>query len=149
MYGDCKLFLSEDGLEVVRVDCGRASILLFRIDVSLSSESIKFGAKMTRMEPDDKVELRKVLRPLCLPLGQYLGSRKILNIFIIHNNVNGIGWTFQIVSLNLESFKDGKQFLVVCIVIQLCHSKSMGVKSNWINFIIFINNKENCSKTIV
>ena len=148
-YKGCKLFLSEDGLEVVRVDCGIASILLFRIDVSLSSESIKFGAKMTRMEPDDKVELRKVLRPLCLPLGQYLGSRKILNIFIIHNNVNGIGWTFQIVSLNLESFKDGKQFLVVCIVIQLCHSKSMGVKSNWINFIIFINNKENCSKTIV
>jgi len=39
-YKDCKLFLSEDGLEVVRVDCGIASILLFRINVPLSSESI-------------------------------------------------------------------------------------------------------------
>jgi len=39
-YKDCKLFLSEDGLEVVRVDCGVASIFLFRIDVPSSSKSI-------------------------------------------------------------------------------------------------------------
>jgi len=32
-YGGCKLFLSEDGLEVVRVDCGVASIPPFRIDI--------------------------------------------------------------------------------------------------------------------
>jgi len=68
------LFLSEDRLEVVRVDCCVASISLFRIYVPLSSESIQFGAKMTRMKPDDKVELRKVFRPLCLPLDQHLGS---------------------------------------------------------------------------
>ena len=55
------MFLSEDGLEVVRVDCGIASIPLFRIDVPSSSESIQFSAKMTRAEPDDKVELEKVL----------------------------------------------------------------------------------------
>ena len=40
LYGGCKLFLSEDGLEVVRVDCGIASIPPFRIDILLSSESI-------------------------------------------------------------------------------------------------------------
>ena len=61
LYGDCKLFLSDDRFEVVRVDCGIASILFFRIDIPPSSESIQFGAKMTRMEPDDKVELRKIL----------------------------------------------------------------------------------------
>ena len=55
------MLLSEDGLEVVRVDCGIASIPPFRIDVPLSSESIQFCAKMTRAEPDDKVELREVL----------------------------------------------------------------------------------------
>ena len=117
LYGGCKLFLSEDGLEVVRVDYSIASIPPFRIDILLSSESIWFSAKMTRAEPDDKVELGEVLRPLCLPLGQYLGSRKILKILMIYNNVNGIGWTFQIVSPNLESFKDGKQFLVIYIVV--------------------------------
>ena len=117
LYGGCKLFLSEDGLEVVRVDYSIASIPPFRIDILLSSESIWFSAEMTRAEPDDKVELGEVLRPLCLPLGQYLGSRKILKVLMIYNNVNGIGWTFQIVSPNLESFKDGKQFLVIYIVV--------------------------------
>ena len=102
------MFLSEDWFEVVRVDCGIASILLFRIDVLLSSKSIQFGAKTTRMEPDDKIELRKLLRPLCLLLGQYLSSGKVLKVFMISNNINRIGWTLQVVSLNFESFKNSK-----------------------------------------
>jgi len=69
LYGGCKLFLSEDRFEVVRVDCSVASIYLFRIDVLSSSESIQFSAKMTRMEPDDKVELGEVLGPLHLSSG--------------------------------------------------------------------------------
>ena len=59
---------------------------------------------------------------------------------MIHNNVDGIGQIFQIVSLNFESFEDGKQFLVMCFIIQLHCSKSVGVKSSQMNFIIFINN---------
>ena len=139
-YRDCKLFLSKDRLEVVRVDCGIASIPLFRIDVPLSSESIQFSAQITRVKPDNKIELGEVLRLPCLPPGQYLGSRKILKVLMICNNVNGIGWTFQIMLPNLKSFKDGKQFLVMCVIIQLHHSESTRVKSNWMNFIIIINN---------
>ena len=86
--------LGEDWFEVVRVDCGIASIPPFKIDIPLSSESIQFGTKMTRMEPNDKVELREVLGPLHLPLDQHLDSRKILKDFIIHNNINGIGQIF-------------------------------------------------------
>ena len=92
----------------MRVDCGIASIPPFRIDVPSSSESIRFCAETTRTEPDDKIELGKVLRPLRLPLGQYLGSRKILKVLMIYDNINGIGWTFQIVSPNFKSFEDGK-----------------------------------------
>jgi len=51
-------------------------------------------------------------------------------VFMIHNNVDGIGQTFQIVSPNLESFKDSKQFLVMCVEVQLCYGKSVEVKSN-------------------
>jgi len=61
--------LSEDGFEVVKVDCGIASIPFFRIDVPSSSESIWFDAQTTRVKPDDKVELGEVLEPLHLPLG--------------------------------------------------------------------------------
>ena len=94
LYRGCKLFLSEDGLEVVRVDCGVASISPFRIDIPSSSESIWFSTKMTRTEPDDKVELEEVLGPPHLPPDQYLDSRKILKVLMICNNVNGIGRTF-------------------------------------------------------
>jgi len=62
--------LSEDRFEVVRVDYSIASIFPFRVDVPSSNESIWFSAKMTRVEPNDKVELGEVLRPPCLPLGQ-------------------------------------------------------------------------------
>jgi len=137
--------LSEDRLEVVRVDCGVASIPPFRINVPLSSESIWFCAETTRAEPDDKIELGEILGPLCLPPGQYLGNRKILKVLIICNNINGIGQTFQIVPPNLESFEDGKQFLVMCVVVQLHYSESVRVKGNWMNFIIFVNNREDCS----
>jgi len=70
--------LSKDRFEVVRVDCGVASIPPFRIDIPSSSESIQFGAKTTRAEPDNKIELGEILGPLRLPSGQYLGSRKYL-----------------------------------------------------------------------
>jgi len=145
LYKGCKLFLSKDELKVVRVDCSVASILLFRIDIPSSSKSIWFSAEMTRAKPDDKVELGEVLGPPHLPPDQYLGSRKILKVLMIHNNIDRIGQTFQIVLPNLEGFKDGKQFLVMCVIIQLCHSKSARVKGNWIIFIIFINNREDCS----
>ena len=143
------MFLSEDGFEVVRVDYGVASISFFRIDVLSFSESIWFCAKTTRAEPDDKIELEEVLRPLCLSPGQYLGSRKILKALMIYNNIDGIGQTFQILLPNLESFKDSKQFLVMYIIVQLHHSKSMRVKGNWMNFIIFVNNREDYSESIV
>ena len=61
------MFLSEDRLEVVKVNCNIASIPSFRVDVPLSSESVWFGAKITRTKPDNKVKLRKVLGPLHLP----------------------------------------------------------------------------------
>ena len=86
--------MSEDWFEVVRVDYGIASIPPFRINIPLSSESIWFDAKMTRTESNEKVELRKILRPLCLPPGQYLGSGKVLKVFVICNNINGVSWTF-------------------------------------------------------
>ena len=69
LYGGCKLFLSEDGLEVVRVDYDITSVLPFRIDIPLSSESIQFGTKTTRAEPNDKIELGEILGLLYLPLG--------------------------------------------------------------------------------
>ena len=93
MYEGYKLFLSENWFEVVRVDCGIASIPLFRIDVPPFNKSIQFGTKMTRTESDGKMKLREILKPSHLPLGQHLGSRKVLKIFMICNNINKIDQT--------------------------------------------------------
>ena len=35
------------------------------------------------------------------------------------------------------------------IIIQLCYSESIGVKDNWMNFVLFIHNRKDCSKRIV
>ena len=67
---------------------------------------------------------------------------------MIYNNVDEIGWTFQVMLPNFESFKDGKQFLVMYVVVQLHCGESVGVKDYWMNFIFFINNKKDCSKSI-
>jgi len=61
--------LSEDWFEVVRIDCGVASIPLFQIDIPLSSESIWFNAKMTKTKSDNKVELKEVLGSVTMLMG--------------------------------------------------------------------------------
>jgi len=53
------------------------------------------------------------------------------------------------VLLNFESLKNNQKFIVTYIIIQLCHSESARVKNNWMNFIVFIHNKKNYSKSIV
>ena len=68
---------------------------------------------------------------------------------MICNNVDGIGQTFQVVLPNFESFKNGKQFLVICVIVQLHHSESAGVKGHQMNFIFFVNNEKDCSESIV
>ena len=57
LYSDCKLFLSENWFKAVKVNYNMASIPLFRVDIPLSSESIYFGAKISRIKLDDKIEL--------------------------------------------------------------------------------------------
>jgi len=51
-YGGYKLLLSKDWFKVVRVNCDIASISSFRIDIPPSSESVWFGAKISRTELD-------------------------------------------------------------------------------------------------
>ena len=57
LYSDYKLFLSENWFKVVKVNYNIASIPSFRIDIPLSGESIWFGAKISRIKPNDKIEL--------------------------------------------------------------------------------------------
>ena len=95
----------------MRVNCSIASIFLFRINILLSSKNIQFSTKTSRVELNDKIKLQKIFRPLYLFIDQYLCSRKILKIFVIHNNINKKGYTFKIVTQNFEDFKNNQKFL--------------------------------------
>ena len=50
----------------MRVDRNIANILPFKINILLSSKSVGFGSKSTRVEVDNKVELEKKFELLCL-----------------------------------------------------------------------------------
>jgi len=103
--------IDKNELEFIMVDHGIASILLFRINVLLSSKSIQFSVKISKIELDKKVELQDVLGPMYLSVGQYLSSRKVLKIFIICNNVNKKEQILKIVVPNLKASKMAKIFL--------------------------------------
>ena len=103
--------IDKNELEFIMVDHGIASILLFRINVLLSSKSIQFSVKISKIELDKKVELQDVLGLMYLSVGQYLSSRKVLKIFIICNNVNKKEQILKIVVPNLKASKMAKIFL--------------------------------------
>jgi len=68
---------------------------------------------------------------------------------MIYNNIDGEGQTFEIVVSNFESLKNSQKFLIISAIIQLYKSKSLEVKDDKINFIIFIYNRKNSYKSIV
>ena len=104
----------------------------------LSSESIWFGTETTKVEPNNKVKLQEILRPLHLFLDQYFSSRKILKVFMIYNNINKKDQIFKILSPNFECLKNDKNFLIMHVIVQLHYSTR--VKDNQMNFIFFIHN---------
>ena len=58
---------------VLWIDAGIVTIPLFKIDVPLSSECIRFGSKFSRAETDYEVESRKVFGPMCLSTHEDFG----------------------------------------------------------------------------
>jgi len=122
----------------MRFNYSIAIISPFRRDISLSSQSIQFDTNMSRAELDNKIQLQKILIPLCLSVNQYLGSREVLKIFVICNNINRKSQIFKIVAPNFKSFRNDQKFLVISVIIQLHSDKSLGVKDNQMNFILSI-----------
>ena len=84
-------------------------------------------------------------------MDQYISNEKVLKIFkifMIYNNVNRRNQTLGIIMLNFEGFKNSQIFLVISVVIQLYKDESPRVKDNQINFIVFVYNRKNYSKSV-
>jgi len=55
---------------------------------------------------------------------------------VIGNDVYRKGGTVQIVAPDAESFKDGEEFLVVNIVVELRGIEGAGVEGDWVDFSV-------------
>ena len=62
--------MSEHWPEILWINTGVATIPLFGVDIPSSSESVQLGTKFSRMEMNNKVELRKELGSPGLPAGE-------------------------------------------------------------------------------
>ena len=54
-----ELFLCEHGVEIAQIYAGIIASSLFRVDIPLSSQHVRFGTQMIRVEMDGEVELTK------------------------------------------------------------------------------------------
>ena len=58
-----------------------------------------------------------MLRLLYLFTYQNFSSEKILKVLIIYNNIDGEDWTFEIIALNFEEFRNGWEILVISVIV--------------------------------
>ena len=90
---------------------------LFRINIPMSCQCIRFGAESTGTETDDEVELRKVFGPSDLVAGEKFGCGKIFQVFVVRDDVNCFGGSFEVVAPGLESFENCEQFFVMDVIV--------------------------------
>ena len=113
------MFLGEHWFEVVRIYTSVVPIPLFWVDIPMANEGIGLCSEVSRVEVDGEVELREVLRPVGLTVGQDLGAGEVLQVLVVGDHIDRRGRALKVMSPVLEGLKDGQQLLVMGIVVQL------------------------------
>ena len=72
---------SEYWVVVLWVDAGIVAIPLFKIDVPLSSECVRFGSEFSKMEIHKEIESGKIFGPMCLSTCEDLVIEKCCNFW--------------------------------------------------------------------
>ena len=130
------MFLHEHRSEVSQIYAGIIASPLFRIDVPLSSKSVRFGTEASGTKLDNEVELAEEFGPLDLSVCEQFSGRKILKIFMICYHIDW-GWrSLKVMAPDFECFKNCKQFFVMDIIVELGQGKSLRVNSDQMNFAI-------------
>ena len=68
--------------------------------------------------------------------GEEFRRGEVFKVLMVHDNIDRSWRPFQVVSPTLEHFKDGKEFFVTNVVVQLCGGESPGVKSDQMNLVV-------------
>ena len=86
--GSGELLRGKNGSEVLRISTGVATIPPFEIDVVTSSEGIGLAAEASRTKANEKIESGKVFGPSSLTTSKHLGSREVLKILVVGQNMD-------------------------------------------------------------
>jgi len=68
---------------------------------------------------------------------------------VVHDDVNRGGGAFKVVAPVLECLKDGKEFLIMGIIVQLRSSQGPGVVGNWTNLSVSASDRQDASDSVV
>ena len=109
--------------KIMRVDSSVVLIPLFRVDVPASSKGVRFRTEFPRTETDDEVELVEVLGPARLTAREHLRGGEVLEIFVVRDNVDRGGGTFQIMAPGAKGLEYGEELLVVHVIVQFRRGK--------------------------
>jgi len=143
------LFLGEHQPEILGINLGVATIPLFGVDIPLSSESVRLGTEFSGAETNDKVELGEKFRPPGLLAGEDFGSREILQVFVVGDDVNRGGRTLKVMAPVPECLEDGKEFLIVGVIVQLRSSQGPGVECYRTDLSVGAGDRQDTSDSIV
>ena len=112
-----KLFIGENGSEVMWVDGSIVTISPFWVDIPMSSQRVRLSTQTTRMEADDKVKLREEFRPTSLSMSKDLGSGEVLQVLVVGDNIDWKGGTLKVVSPNSKSVENSEKLLVMSVIV--------------------------------
>jgi len=110
----------------------------------MAREGIGFGAHFPGVERDDHVELGKVFRAMCLPRGEDLGCREVLQVLMVGDNIDRCASSFEVVLPMFEGIVDGHECFVVNIVVGLGVFKHPGVERNRVVVTIWGSDRQHC-----
>jgi hypothetical protein len=80
--------------------------------------------------------MAKILGPAYLVLSKDLRSRKVLQVLVVHDNIDQKGSAFEIMMPMCEGVEDCQEFLIVRIVVEFGRLQRLGPKHNRVDFAV-------------
>ena len=68
---------------------------------------------------------------------------------MVRNDVDRSCGPLEIVSPSFKCFEDSEEFLVVCVVVQLCSGETLGKECDWVDLTIRVCLREDCHNGVV
>src|SRR5271154_3373091 len=112
------MFSFKNGLEIMGIRLSISSIFPFRVNVWAAGKGVRLGTEAAGTKFDDKIELRKVFRPVNLPPCQLFRRLEILEVVVIRNDKNFMVRAFKVSAPLNESDINRKEFCVVNVIIK-------------------------------